>query len=63
MNLHFIKYFFRRINKHSIVGLDNESMLLFGGEISGKWQTGIWQLKNDQWNKIGELATVDKFIQ
>ncbi|CBY39615.1 unnamed protein product [Oikopleura dioica] len=46
-----------RINKHSIVGLDNESMLLFGGEISGKWQTGIWQLKNDQWNKIGELAT------
>ncbi|CBY14687.1 unnamed protein product, partial [Oikopleura dioica] len=49
--------FFRRIYEHSIVGLDNESMLLFGGVISGNWQTGIWQLKNDQWNKIGELAT------
>ncbi|CBY12471.1 unnamed protein product, partial [Oikopleura dioica] len=46
-----------RINSHSIVGLDNESMLLFGGYISGEPQTGIWQLKNDQWNKIGELAT------
>ncbi|CBY15735.1 unnamed protein product [Oikopleura dioica] len=46
----------KRINSHSIVGLDNESMLLFGGGISGNWQTGIWQLKNDQWNKIGELA-------
>jgi len=38
-------------------------MLLFGGEISGHSQTGIWQLKNDQWNKIGELAEVDKFIK
>jgi len=38
-------------------------MLLFGGGISGNWQTGIWQLKNDQWNKIGELAKVYKFIQ
>ena len=54
---------FRLINSHSIVGLDNESMLLFGGEISGDLQTGIWQLKNDQWNKIGELATVYKFIK
>ncbi|CBY15163.1 unnamed protein product [Oikopleura dioica] len=46
----------KRIYEHSIVGLDNESMLLFGGVISGNWQTGIWRLKNDQWNKIGELA-------
>jgi len=38
-------------------------MLLFGGYISGEPQTGIWQLKNDQWNKIGELATVDKFVK
>ncbi|CBY14684.1 unnamed protein product [Oikopleura dioica] len=45
-----------RIYSHSIVGLDNESMLLFGGQISGQSPTGIWQLKNDQWNKIGQLA-------
>jgi len=38
-------------------------MLLFGGQISGQSPTGIWQLKNDQWNKIGQLAKVDKFIE
>jgi len=38
-------------------------MLLFGGNISINWQTGIWQLKNDQWNKIGELAKVYKFMK
>jgi hypothetical protein len=60
--------FFRKIALHSLVGLDNGAMLLLGGEV---WETntfgtgslrlhqpGIWQLKETQWSRIGELLKV-----
>jgi hypothetical protein len=52
--------FFRRISFHSLVGLDNGAMLLLGGYDygSGGAQTGIWELKEDQWSRIGELSKV-----
>jgi hypothetical protein len=53
-------YFFRRITKHSLVGLDNGAMMLLGGWDYGSYsaQTGIWELKDDQWSRIGELLKV-----
>merc|ERR1712071_99451 len=48
-----------QISSHSLVGLDNGAMLLLGGEdwgSRGAAQTGIWQLKEDQWSRIGELS-------
>jgi hypothetical protein len=54
-------YVFRRISQHSLVGLDNGAMLLLGGRDNGSGgaaQTGIWELKNDQWSRIGELLKV-----
>ena len=53
--------FFRRTSSHSLVGLDNGAMLLLGGYDWGSYgaaQTGIWQLKEDQWSRIGELSMV-----
>jgi hypothetical protein len=54
--------FFRRISFHSLVGLDNGAMLLLGGNDYGSGrgitQTGIWELKEDQWSRIGELSKV-----
>ena len=48
---------------HSLVGLDNGAMLLLGGRKDGAtFQTGIWQLKEEQngaeWSRIGELSKV-----
>ena len=54
-------YFFRRIERHSLVGLDNGAMLLLGGYdwgSGGASQTGIWELKDDQWSRIGEISKV-----
>jgi hypothetical protein len=54
-------YFFRRIERHSLVGLDNGAMLLLGGRdwgSAGASQTGIWKLKDDQWSRIGDLSKV-----
>jgi hypothetical protein len=54
-------YFFRKISRHSLIGLDNGAMLLLGGRdwgSAGAPQTGIWQLKEDQWSRIGELSKV-----
>jgi hypothetical protein len=53
-------YFFRRISDHSLVGLDNGAMLLLGGRDWGSYsaQTGIWELKDDQWSRIGDLSKV-----
>jgi len=48
-----------QISSHSLVGLDNGAMLLLGGEdwgSGGYAQTGIWQLKEDQWSRIGEFS-------
>jgi len=48
-----------RISSHSLVGLDNGAMLLLGGYdwgSGGAAQTGIWQLKEDQWSRIGEFS-------
>ncbi|CBY15293.1 unnamed protein product [Oikopleura dioica] len=48
----------KRISAHSLVGLENHSMLLIGGYDYGNGgglQSGIWQLKDENWNKIGEL--------
>jgi len=47
-----------KITEHSLVGLDNGAMLLLGGYDYGSssYQTGIWELKDDQWNRIGELS-------
>jgi hypothetical protein len=52
-------YFFRKISLHSLVGLENGAMLLLGGkDESSADQTGIWELKEDRWNRIGELLKV-----
>jgi len=48
-----------KIERHSLVGLDNGAMLLLGGRDLGNGgaaQTGIWELKNDQWSRIGDLS-------
>ncbi|CBY10325.1 unnamed protein product [Oikopleura dioica] len=49
----------KRISVHSLVGLENQSMLLIGGLDYGNdgyaLQSGIWQLKDENWNQIGEL--------
>jgi len=47
-----------QISHHSLVGLDNGAMLLLGGYDWGSdsAQTGIWQLKEDQWSRIGEFS-------
>ncbi|CBY13573.1 unnamed protein product [Oikopleura dioica] len=46
----------KRISRHSLVGLENQSMLLIGGLDSGNdFQSGIWQLKDENWNEIGKL--------
>jgi hypothetical protein len=53
-------FFFRKIKRHSLVGLDNGAMLLLGGYDRGSnsYQTGIWELKEGQWSRIGELSKV-----
>jgi hypothetical protein len=53
-------YFFRKLAYHSLVGLENGAMLLLGGYSYGSWSvtTGIWQLKEEQWSRIGELTKV-----
>jgi len=53
--------FFRRISGHSLVALENQSLLLIGGVDmgnNGADQSGIWQLKDENWNQIGELLQV-----
>ncbi|CBY40572.1 unnamed protein product, partial [Oikopleura dioica] len=53
----------KRISKHSLVGLENHSMLLIGGKDfgnDGAYQSGIWQLKHENWNQIGELLQADR---
>jgi len=50
-----------RISSHSLVALENQSMLLIGGEdwrFGGARQSGIWQLKDENWNEIGKLLQV-----
>ncbi|CBY11676.1 unnamed protein product, partial [Oikopleura dioica] len=47
---------------HSLVGLENHSMLLIGGQDWGNGcadQSGIWQLKDENWNQIGELLQAE----
>ncbi|CBY13575.1 unnamed protein product [Oikopleura dioica] len=47
---------------HSLVGLENQSLLLIGGRDYGNGgaaQSGIWRLKNENWNKIGDLLQAD----
>ncbi|CBY06828.1 unnamed protein product [Oikopleura dioica] len=47
---------------HSLVGLENHSMLLIGGQDwgnDGSLQSGIWQLKDENWNQIGDLLQAD----
>ncbi|CBY42373.1 unnamed protein product, partial [Oikopleura dioica] len=52
----------KRISDHSLVGLENQSLLLIGGIDWGNGvQSGIWQLKDENWNKIGELLQADYF--
>jgi hypothetical protein len=53
-------YFLREIAYHSLVGLKNGAILLLGGYDSGSYsfQTGIWQLKEEEWSRIGELSKV-----
>jgi len=41
--------------------LENQSLLLIGGRDwgnGGAFQSGIWQLKDENWNQIGELLQV-----
>ncbi|CBY13455.1 unnamed protein product [Oikopleura dioica] len=52
----------KRISEHSLVGLENQSMLLIGGVDwgnDGVIQSGIWQLKDENWNQIGDLLQTD----
>jgi hypothetical protein len=53
-------YFFRKISGHSLVGLENKAMLLLGGFDwgSNSEQTGIWELKEEEWRRIDELSKV-----
>ncbi|CBY07297.1 unnamed protein product [Oikopleura dioica] len=54
----------KRISEHSLVGLENQSMLLIGGYDYGNgggYQSGIWQLKYENWNEIGELLQADYY--
>ncbi|CBY14562.1 unnamed protein product [Oikopleura dioica] len=55
----------KRISDHSLVGLENQSMLLIGGwdyGNGGGLQSGIWQLKDENWNQIGELFAAGSAI-
>ncbi|CBY40861.1 unnamed protein product, partial [Oikopleura dioica] len=52
----------KRISAHSLVALENQSLLLIGGVDwgnDGADQSGIWQLKDENWNQIGELLQAD----
>ncbi|CBY42721.1 unnamed protein product, partial [Oikopleura dioica] len=52
----------KQISGHSLVALENQSMLLIGGYDYGNdggSQSGIWQLKDENWNQIGELLQAD----
>ncbi|CBY13569.1 unnamed protein product [Oikopleura dioica] len=51
----------KRISSHSLVALENQSMLLIGGIDWGNVvsQSGIWQLKDENWNEIGKLLQAD----
>ncbi|CBY15826.1 unnamed protein product [Oikopleura dioica] len=49
----------KRISSHSLVALENQSMLLIGGIDGNVPQSGIWQLKDENWNEIGELLQTD----
>ncbi|CBY13429.1 unnamed protein product [Oikopleura dioica] len=54
----------KRIWAHSLVALENQSLLLIGGfdwGNDGYLQSGIWQLKDDNWNQIGELLQADYY--
>ncbi|CBY15940.1 unnamed protein product, partial [Oikopleura dioica] len=54
----------KRISDHSLVGLENQSMLLIGGweyGNGGGLQSGIWQLKDENWNQIGELLQAEYY--
>ena len=54
-------YFCRKISSHSLVGLENGAMLLLGGKDwgnGGASQTGIWELKEEEWNRIDEFSKV-----
>ncbi|CBY15098.1 unnamed protein product [Oikopleura dioica] len=54
----------KRISVHSLVGLENQSLLLIGGRDwgnDGGFQSGIWQLKDENWNQIGELLQADYY--
>ena len=49
------------IRGHSLIGLEDESMLLLGGyglkigSSSHDYTKAIWQLKDDEWNTVGYL--------
>ncbi|CBY13619.1 unnamed protein product [Oikopleura dioica] len=52
----------KRISSHSLVALENQSMLLIGGRDHGNggaYESGIWQLKDENWNQIGDLLQAD----
>ncbi|CBY13806.1 unnamed protein product [Oikopleura dioica] len=52
----------KRISYHSLVALENQSLLLLGGidwGNDGADQSGIWQLKDENWNQFGELLQAD----
>jgi hypothetical protein len=53
-------FFFRKMSDHSLIGLDNGAMLLLGGFDLGSlsYKKEIWELKDDQWSRIGELSKV-----
>ena len=53
---------FRAIYGHSSIGLDDNSMLLLGGRIGDTYETGIWQIKEDIWSRVGELTQVSNLI-
>ncbi|CBY14676.1 unnamed protein product [Oikopleura dioica] len=52
----------KRISYHSLVALENQSLLLIAGRDYGNGgadQSGIWQLKDENWNQIGDLLQAD----
>lgn len=63
LNYCWYSNYFRALNGHSLIGLDDDSMILLGGYIDGSgYQTGIWRIKENVWSRIGELTQVENFI-
>ncbi|CAG5080465.1 Oidioi.mRNA.OKI2018_I69.PAR.g9602.t1.cds [Oikopleura dioica] len=47
----------RKINGHTLTGLDSGSLLLIGGEDDEEVSKNVWILKDDVWNILGQVLS------